>query len=162
GTTTVMTSTRRSMAPVSSGTHDHVLNESDTYREWLPPPAWRSMVACLWEQRAVADTVCRVIPDGHADVIVTGGGQAIAVGLAARAAAPRITAGSAAFGLRLRPQAVATVFKVPADELRNQEFPLDALVGTSRARRLADTVLGGKPDPLLLDSPPGHVARAVE
>ena len=76
------------------------MHESDTYREWLPPQAWRGMVACLWEQRVDVDIDHRVIPDGHADVIVTSSGDAVAVGLADSAVVHRIAAGSAALGLR--------------------------------------------------------------
>jgi len=46
-------------------------------------------VACLWEQRIDADTDYRVIPDGCADVIVTSGGDAVAVGLADKAVVHR-------------------------------------------------------------------------
>jgi hypothetical protein len=53
------------------------LNETDAYREWDPPPAWRGMVACLWEQRATIERDQRVVPDGCADVIVSlGAGMA--------------------------------------------------------------------------------------
>jgi AraC-like DNA-binding protein len=120
------------------------------------------MVACLWEQRIDADTDYRVIPDGCADVIVTGGGDAVAVGLADSAVVHRLSAGSAALGLRLRPQAVATLFGTPADQLRNRELPLNDVVGSRRARRLVGAVLGGEPDPLLLGTPRGEVALALE
>src|SRR5215210_2636008 len=47
-----------------------VLNEADIYREWEPPPEWRHAVACLWEQRVGVERVQRVVPDGHADLLV--------------------------------------------------------------------------------------------
>ena len=150
------------MVPVSLGGTGAVLNESDTYREWSPPQAWRAMVACLWEQQIDADTQYRVIPDGYADVIVTASGSAVAVGLADGAVVHPITAGSAALGLRLRPEAVATVFGTAADQLRNREIPLEDVVGARRARRLVDTILGGEPDPHLLNTPPGEVALGIE
>src|ERR1700730_9593969 len=47
-----------------------VLNESDLYREWAPPEQWRHAVACVWEQRVVTDRLQRVVPDGHADLLI--------------------------------------------------------------------------------------------
>lgn len=137
-----------------------VLNKADTYREWSPPPAWRHVVACLWEQRVTSDFEHRVVPDGCADVIV-GFGDPVAVGLADGPVVHRLVAGSACRGLRLRPQAVATFFGVPADEIRNLDVPLDDVVGTRRARHLIDTVLSGAPDPALTSAPPQLVQRAI-
>ena len=58
-----------------------VLNESDIYREWEPPPGWRHAIACLWEQRVGAARVQRVLPDGHADVLFYGSGEVGIVGV---------------------------------------------------------------------------------
>ena len=50
------------------------------------------MVACCWEQRVHADRVQRVLPDGHADVLLYGSGEVEVVGVydhvALRARAP--------------------------------------------------------------------------
>ena len=102
----------------------------------------------------------RVLPDGCADVIV-GFGGAVAVGLADTAAVHRLAAGSSCRGLRLRPEAVANFFGVPAYELRNKEIPLDDALGTRRARRLMATVLHGAPDGSLEVEPPAEVANAL-
>lgn len=136
------------------------MNESDTYREWSPPSVWRSTVACLWEQRVGAEIDHRVLPDGCADVIVRFGG-AVAVGLADTAVVHRLAAGSSCRGLRLRPEAVATFFGVPAQELRNKEIPLDDAVGARRARDLMVTVLHGAPSRSLEVDPPAEVANAL-
>jgi AraC-like DNA-binding protein len=138
------------------------LNESDTYREWLPPRAWRAMVACLWEQRIDCQTDHRVVPDGCADVIVSESGEPVAVGLADRAVVHHLGSGSMLLGLRLRPEAVATFFGVPAGQLRNQDLALDKVVGSRRARRLVDSVIHGVPDPLLLALPPRIVALSID
>jgi AraC-like DNA-binding protein len=118
------------------------------------------MVLCRWEHRVGADVDHRVVPDGCADVIVTDG-RVLAVGPADGPAVHGLAAGSILLGLRLRPEAVATFFDVPADELRNQELPLDDVVGTLRARRLTDTVVHGGPDPALVATPPPEVALAM-
>jgi AraC-like DNA-binding protein len=148
------------MTTVSDGRLGAVLNESDTYREWSPPAAWRSTVACLWEQGVAADIDHRVLPDGCADVIV-GFGGAVAVGLADTAAVHRLAAGSSCRGLRLRPEAVGTFFGVPAHVLRNKEIPLDDAVGARRARDLIATVLDGAPNHSLEIDPPAEVANAL-
>jgi AraC-like DNA-binding protein len=135
------------------------LNGSDIYREWAAPLSWRGMVACLWEQQVITEFEHRVVPDGCADVIV-GFGGAVAVGLADRPVMHRLAAGSACRGLRLRPEAVATFFGVPAAELRNLDVPLDDIVGTRRARRLVDVVLHGRPDDTMTTQPPEQVRRA--
>lgn len=102
----------------------------------------------------------RVLPDGCADVIV-GFGGAVAVGLADTAVVHRLAAGSSCRGLRLRPEAVAGFFGLPAHELRNREIPLDEAVGSRRARRLVMTVLYGAPDRSLEAEPPAQVANAL-
>ena len=58
-----------------------VLNEADIYREWAPPPRWAHVIACCWEQRVSADRVQRVLPDGHADLLIYESGLIEVVGL---------------------------------------------------------------------------------
>jgi AraC-like DNA-binding protein len=120
------------------------------------------MVVCLWEHRTDRETDHRVVPDGCADVIVSGSGEPVAVGLADRAVVHHLNSGSRLLGLRLRPEAVTSFFGVPADHLRNQDLPLDEVVGSRRARRLVDTVVRGEPDPLLLALPPRIVALSID
>lgn len=136
------------------------MNGTDIYREWAPPPGWRAVVACLWEQQVATDRDHRVVPDGCADIIVGPRGAA-AVGLADGPTFHRLSAGSWCRGLRLRAEAVSTFFRVPAGELRNVDVALDDVVGTRRARALADTVLDGAPDPALELAPPERVQCAV-
>ncbi len=102
----------------------------------------------------------RVLPDGCADVIV-GFGGAVAVGLADTAVVHRLAAESSCRGLRLRPEAVANFFGVPAHEIRNKEIPLDDAVGTRRAQHFIATVLEGAPEDSLQLDPPAEVANAL-
>ncbi|MDP8909781.1 MAG: helix-turn-helix domain-containing protein, partial [Chloroflexota bacterium] len=120
----------------------------------------RSTVACVWEQRVGAEIDYRVLPDGCADVIV-GFGGAVAVGPADTAVVHRLAAASSCRGLRLRPEAVATFFGVPAHELRNKEIPLDDAVGARRAGDLLAIVLHAAPDHSLEVDPPVEVADAL-
>jgi len=114
------------------------LNESDTYREWAPPPAWRAVVACCWEHEVVATRVQRVVPDGRADLLIENTGAVRVVGLWDEVALPELPAGTRIRGVRLRPEAVAAAFRVDAAELRNQNVDLSDVVGSRRSRDLVD------------------------
>ena len=115
---------------------DPVLNESDMYREWSAPPAWRTVVACCWEQRVVGERVQRVVPDGCADLLVLADGRAQVVGLADQVVLVPLPAGTWIRGVRLRPEAVAPAFDVAASELRNQTLDFADVVGARRSRAL--------------------------
>jgi AraC-like DNA-binding protein len=112
------------------------LNESDVYREWAPPPAWRSVVACCWEQRVVTARVQRVVPDGCGDLLLVGADAAQVVGMADEVALPSLSAGTRIHGVRIRPEAVAATFGVEASELRNQTVDLADVLGSRRSRAL--------------------------
>jgi AraC-like DNA-binding protein len=114
------------------------LNETDIYREWAPPSGWKAVVACCWEQRVKADRVQRVLPDGHADLIVYDSGRVEVVGLHDQVALPLLPAGTQLRGIRFRPAAVAAAFQTTASLLRNQTVSADAVLGTKVARRLLD------------------------
>jgi AraC-like DNA-binding protein len=115
-----------------------VLNESDVYREWAPPPAWTSVVTCCWEQRVVVPRVQRVVPDARADVLVRETGDAQVVGLADEVALVSLPAGTRIRGIRIRPEAVAPAFGVTASELRNRTVDAADVVGARRSRVLVD------------------------
>ena len=115
-----------------------VLNESDIYREWAPPEPWREVVACCWEQRVHADRVQRVLPDGHADVLLYGSGAVHLVGIYDRVALPVLPGGTVIRGIRLRPEAIASAFRLEASELRNVTVPAEDVIGVRGARRLQD------------------------
>jgi AraC-like DNA-binding protein len=115
-----------------------VLNESDIYREWAPPQAWREVVACCWEQRVHADRVQRVLPDGHADVLLYGSGEVELVGMYDHVALPVLPRGTVIRGIRLRPEAIASAFRLEASELRNLTVPAEDVIGARGARHLRD------------------------
>lgn len=136
------------------------MNETDIYREWAPPPAWRHVVACLWEQRVGRGRVQRVLPDGHADLLLYDSGDVKMVGLADAVALPELPPGTALAGVRLRPEAVGAALRTPASTVRNLTVPAEDVFGARQARRLAD--------PKYLDAwvraiqPDRRVAAAVE
>jgi AraC-like DNA-binding protein len=115
-----------------------VLNETDTYREWAPPAAWRHAVSCCWEQHVVGvDRVQRVLPDGHADLLVHQSGLIEVVGLHDQVDLPVLASGTRIHGVRLRPAAVAAAFEASASSLTNRTVPADEVLGAKRSRRLA-------------------------
>jgi AraC-like DNA-binding protein len=115
-----------------------VLNERDIYREWDPPREWRHAVACCWEQRVVAARLQRVLPDGHADLLIDGLGTVQVVGMHDRVVLPLLPEGTWIRGIRLRPEAVAAAFRVEASSLLNLTVPAEDVLGSRRARRLLD------------------------
>jgi AraC-like DNA-binding protein len=114
------------------------LNETDSYREWPPPPAWRHVVRCCWEHGVPAGGVRRILPDGCADLLMFESGACEVVGLYDEVAMPAFAAGTRLRGIRFRPEAVGAAFGVDAAALRNQTVALTDVVGTRRARRIAD------------------------
>ena len=152
----------------------HVLNETDIYREWAPPAGWAEVVACRWEQRVSVARVQRVLPDGHADLIMYDTGRIEVVGLHDEVALPVLPTGIHLRGIRFRPAAVAAAFETPASLLRNRTVPADAVLGSRMARRLTDAdaldtwIRSINPDPrtcaavsLLSDRPVDDVALAL-
>ena len=115
-----------------------MLDQVRFYREWIPPAAWRAVVACCWEQRVDADYVQRVLPDGCADVLLYGDDSIEVVGLHDQVDEPLLPAGTWIRGIRLRPHAVAAAFQIDAASLRNRTLPLADIFGTRRAHRLVD------------------------
>lgn len=114
------------------------------YQEWAPPAEWRHAVACCWEQRVTADRVQRVLPDGHADLLVHQAGTIEVVGIADQVAVPLLPAGTWIRGIRLRPEAVAPAFGVDASSLTNVTVSGEDVFGSRRARQLAaGTALDG-------------------
>jgi AraC-like DNA-binding protein len=114
------------------------LNEPDIYREWAPPAGWQHAVVCCWEQQVSAQRLQRVLPDGHADLLIYDSGLVEIVGLYDEVARPVLLGGTHLQGIRFRPAAVAAAFHTPASSLRNRSIPADSVVGSRQARRLAD------------------------
>jgi len=128
------------------------VNETDivasTYRERPARPELRHVVACTWHQRIAPG--CgpyqqRVLPDGHADLVVDERGHAVLVGPATRVALPELPAGGAVHGLRLAFHAVGPLLRVPAAELTDRVVPLSALVSGPVVTAVRDALGDGDP-----------------
>lgn len=61
-----------------------------------------------------------MVPDGHADLIFFDSGEVRVAGMHDRVDEPLLTAGTVARGVRLRPEAVASAFRIEAHHLRNR------------------------------------------
>jgi hypothetical protein len=117
---------------------DDVLYKPDIYREWAPPPEWGHAIVCCWEQQVTRERVQRVLPDGHADLLIYDSGLMEIVGLYDQVALPVLPAGTHLRGVRLRPAAVAAAFRTSASSLCNRTVPADSVIGSRPARRLMD------------------------
>ncbi len=81
-----------------------VLNETDIYREFRPPPALRRSIACLWVRRGDGGAV-RVVPDTCTDIVWRSGHGAVVAGPDTRAWLSRTHAGETLVGARFLPGA---------------------------------------------------------
>jgi AraC-like DNA-binding protein len=124
-----------------------VLNESDTassYQEWAGWSA-HGVVHCWWEQRITAGLqgggyVQRVLPDGCSDVIVSAQGKAVVVGPTLQVALPQLAPGTHVRGMRLRTEALASVWNCAGSELRDKAVALDDVLPAAAGRELARAV----------------------
>jgi AraC-like DNA-binding protein len=78
------------------------------------------------------------VPDGHADLLLHESGAIEVVGIHDQVDLPLLAKGARIRGIRLRPEAVAPTFGVPASELTNRTVDVADIVGTRRARLLGD------------------------
>jgi AraC-like DNA-binding protein len=115
-----------------------VLNESDTYCEFAPPPWARGAIACFWVRQGDGSSV-RVLPDACTDVVWRAGSGAVVAGPDSQAWASPTSPGELILGARLLPGAGGAALGVPLAEVRNRRVPVDAL-GLATPGELSDAV----------------------
>ncbi len=103
-----------------------VLDETDIYREFVPPTELRGAVACFWIRRSDSTPV-RVLPDACADIVWRSGEGASVAGPDTAAWLSRPGAGELLLGARLLPGAGGAALTVPLSSLRDQRVPLAEL-----------------------------------
>jgi AraC-like DNA-binding protein len=110
------------------------------YREYRPPAGLEPVVACVWESGALVDGTQRVLPDGCVDLVWLGD-HVVVVGADTghKVWGP---VGAAVCGIRLRPGTAGNVLGLPADQVRDQQVPLELL--WPDADRLADALAAGE------------------
>jgi AraC-like DNA-binding protein len=128
-----------------------VLNESDVYREFVPPAWARGAIACFWVRRGDG-TAVRVLPDGCTDIVWRSTGRAVVAGPDSESWESRTSPGESIVGARLLPGAGGAALGVPLAELRNARVAVDAL-GFDPQGELSDGV-----DP---DAAPAALARVA-
>jgi AraC-like DNA-binding protein len=112
------------------------------------------VVRCWWEQRVSAPGfVQRVVPDGCSDMIVFAEGEAMLVGPAMGVALVPLPMGARLRGIRFRTEALGSVLRLPAQELRDVTVPLSAVLPDRVARSAAEQVWAGRFPDLLRPSP---------
>lgn len=117
-----------------------VLNESDAYREFRPPPELRGSLACLWVRRGDGAAV-RIMPDGCTDIVWRAGVGAAVAGPDTGHWLSRTRPGQLLVGARLLPGAGGPALGVPLAELRDQRVDVSELGLDPRAE------LGGDAEP---------------
>jgi len=131
------------------------------YREVAPPPPLDAFVKCLWILEAPAapggaapDTI---VPDGCAEVVFHFGDRfrrveagvpvsqfrTAVVGPSARPLQVLATGRVGVLGVRLRPEGIAALLGVPADEVAGRSLPIDAVLG-AEGRRIEERVCGAR------------------
>jgi AraC-like DNA-binding protein len=127
------------------------LNETDTYREFVPPPSARGAIACWWIRRGTGRPV-RVIPDGCVDLVWRAGEGAVIAGPDTSAWLSSTRESAVLVGARFLPGAGGAAFGVPLTELRDHRVPVGELGLDPRQ------LLHGELDPA---DAPRHIANAA-
>ena len=100
-----------------------VLNETDVYREFAPPPHLRDSIACLWVRRGDGGTV-RVLPDACSDIVWIAGAGALLAGPDTGPSFSRTRAGQLIVGARFLPGAGGPALGLPLEAVRDHRIPV--------------------------------------
>ncbi|MGW5382445.1 helix-turn-helix domain-containing protein [Nocardia sp. NPDC003963] len=106
---------------------------------------------CRWTHR-IGGGAQRVIPDNHADFIVSSTGRSWLVGPATTVDLPELSPGTVLHGARIRTAALRTVTGVAGFELRDTAIAVDDLLPARVARVLVDSLGAGEFDELTAHS----------
>ena len=119
-----------------------------TFRERLPVPALRGLVACVWVQEVGPGSppyLHRTVPNGSTEVVYTLGSAPRIVGPQTGPSEVLVVPGTVAAGLRLRPGAAHALHAMPTSELVDLEVEASEIWGRS-ARALGES-LAAAPSP---------------
>lgn len=126
------------------------------------PPRLAADLVCTWTATPAGEH--RLVPDGCVDVVWLDDGRAWLCGTETEAWTFRLPPGLAGAGVRFRPAVAAAVFGVGGDEIADRRVPLDAVLPTAAAQRLAERLLEAAPHDrhaALLDEASSWLARAA-
>ncbi len=100
-----------------------VLNETDKYREFAPPPHLRDTIACFWTRRATGATA-RILPDACSDIVWREGLGTLVAGPDTGPSFAHTPADRLIVGARFLPGAGGAALGLPLDELRDRRVPM--------------------------------------
>lgn len=100
-----------------------------SYREFEPPLAITTAVACTWEHLSATDQKQLVIPDGCVDLICLADGQLVIAGADTGPRHVELSAGVGFTGIRFRPGTAGAMLGIPASELRDQQVSASLIWG---------------------------------
>lgn len=140
-----------------------------TVREWEPAPALARHVTCVWEQTVSSQSEAfrhRKAPNGSVELVCAVGSMPRIVGPQTGPIEEILAPGTTIVGLRLRPEAAASVLGLPASELVDLTIdaddgePLGELVANAgsvreRAAHLQRAVserVAASPDPVVAEA----------
>jgi AraC-like DNA-binding protein len=132
------------------------------YRELVPPPELRDVVACLWVRVHGTSDDVRVVPDACSDVVWQQGTGTTVVGPDTGAKLVTGAPGDILIGMRFRPGAGGGALGVPLDALRDlrvdatevdRAFDLAGdLAPADVIGRFLEAVAGRRPDELVAEA----------
>ena len=111
---------------IQAGDGSRVLNETDGYREFAPPPYLRDSIACFWTRRGDGGTV-RILPDACTDIVWLSGVGAILAGPDTGPSFSPTQPGQVIAGARFLPGAGGSALGLPLDELCDHRIPVAEL-----------------------------------
>ncbi|GGK97085.1 AraC family transcriptional regulator [Nocardia jinanensis] len=103
----------------------------------------RSGFVCAWTHRS-GGGVARIVPDNHADFIVSSTGDRWLVGPATTVDLPELPAGTLLHGARIHTAALRAVTGAHGPELRDTKIPIDDLLPSRIARILTESLTEGR------------------
>ncbi|MGW1740923.1 helix-turn-helix domain-containing protein [Nocardia sp. NPDC001965] len=98
---------------------------------------------CAWTHRS-GGGVARIVPDNHADFIVSSTGDRWLVGPATTVDLPELPAGTLLHGARIHTAALRAVTGANGPELRDTKIPVDDLLPSRIARPLTESLAEGR------------------
>ncbi|HEX2450758.1 MAG TPA: helix-turn-helix domain-containing protein [Gemmatimonadales bacterium] len=119
------------------------------YREYAPAPDLAHLVRCFWHITAnnAPPTLNRICPDGCADIVVTGDGEARAIGTMRSPMLMTVAGRVDIFGVRFQPGEALAFFDLPLDTLTDGIAGMDDL-GWRSGSTLGDQVASAGPSAL--------------
>ncbi|MGE3449760.1 MAG: helix-turn-helix domain-containing protein [Microbacteriaceae bacterium] len=113
------------------------------FQPFEPSPQARSVLTCVWTARFHGAHL--LVPDGSMDIVWIEGRGLHLCGPDTRSWRVSLPPSTDCVGARFRPGAAATALRIHADDLLDQRVPLDAVIGSRRARLVDEQIADARP-----------------